>query len=63
MTEKLFLDGYRVLDIGNLDMEYEWYLHQDRYKEKIPKHEITGEEANKSAGYHEYLAQIKKRIV
>ena len=63
LTEKLFLEGYRVLDIGNLDMEYEWYLHQAKYKEKVPKHDIVGEEANKNAGYHEYLAQIKKRIV
>ena len=63
LTEKLFLEGYRVLDIGNLDMEYEWYLHQAKYKEKVPKHDIVGEEANKNAGYHEYLAQIKKRII
>ena len=63
LTEKLFLEGYRVLDIGNLDMEYEWYLHQAKYKEKVPKHDIVGEEANKNAGYHEYIAQIKKMIV
>lgn len=63
LVEKLFLEGYRALDIGNLDMEYEWYLHQAKHKEKIPKHDIIGEEANKNAGYHEYLAQIKKRIV
>lgn len=63
LAEKLFLEGYRVLDIGNLDMEYEWYLHQAEHKEKIPKHDIIGEEANRNAGYHEYLAQIKKRIV
>lgn len=62
LVEKLFLEGYRALDIGNLDMEYEWYLHQAKYKEKVPKHDIIGEEANKNAGYHEYLAQIKKRI-
>lgn len=62
LVEKLFLEGYRALDIGNLDMEYEWYLHQAKYKEKVPKHDIIGEEANKNAGYHAYLAQIKKRI-
>ena len=62
LVEKLFLEGYRALDIGNLDMEYEWYLHQAKEKEKIPKHDMIGEEANKNAGYHEYLAQIKKRI-
>lgn len=63
LVEKLFLEGYRALDIGNLDMEYEWYLHQAKDKEKVPKHDIIGEEANKNAGYYEYLAQIKKRII
>lgn len=63
LAEKLFLEGYRVLDIGNLDMEYEWYLHQAKYKEKVPKHDIIGEEANREAGYHEYLSQIKKKII
>ena len=62
LVEKLFLEGYRALDIGNLDMEYEWYLHQAKHKEKVPKHDIVGEEANRNAGYHEYLAQIKKRV-
>lgn len=63
LAEKLFLEGYRVLDIGNLDMEYEWYLHQAKYKEKVPKHDIIGEEANRDAGYHEYLAQIKRKVI
>ena len=62
LAEKLFLEGYRVLDIGNLDMEYEWYLHQAEFKEKIPKHDVIGEEANRKAGYHEYLAQIKRQV-
>lgn len=63
LAERLYLEGYRALDIGNLDMEYEWYLHQAKQKEKVPKHDIIGEEANRDAGYLEYLAQIKKRIV
>lgn len=62
LVEKLFLEGYRALDIGNLDMEYEWYLHGADTKEKIPKHSVIGEEANRDAGYHEYLAQIRKRV-
>lgn len=62
IAEQLFLEGYRALDIGHLDMEYEWYLHRATTKEKIPKHDIVGEEANQNAGYHEYLAQIKRRI-
>lgn len=63
LVEKLFLEGYRALDIGHLDMEYEWYLHQTKAKEKIPKHDVIGEEANRNAGYHEYLAQIKRRVI
>ncbi|MDE5932348.1 MAG: GT-D fold domain-containing protein [Lachnospiraceae bacterium] len=63
LAERLFLDGYRVLDIGNLDMEYEWYLRGAKYKEKLAKHEVVGEEANQKAGYQEYLAQIKKKII
>lgn len=62
LAEKLFLEGYRVLDIGNLDMEYEWYLNHAKRKEPLPKHEIIGEKANKEAGYAEYLRQIKRYI-
>ncbi|MCM1174338.1 MAG: GT-D fold domain-containing glycosyltransferase [Blautia sp.] len=62
LAEKLFLEGYRALDIGNLDMEYEWYLGGAKGKEKLAKHDIVGEEANRKAGYDAYLAQIKKQI-
>lgn len=62
LVEKLLLEGYRALDIGNLDMEYEWYLQQAKGKEKVRKHDIVGEEANRKAGYGAYLAQIRKRI-
>lgn len=62
LTERLFLEGYRVLDIGNLDMEYEWYLGRAKNKEAIAKHDITDVEANRLAGYEEYLDQIKVRI-
>ncbi len=54
--------GYRVIDIGNLDMEYEWFLHGAEGKEEIPKHHIIGEEANEAAGYQEYLGQIYRSI-
>lgn len=62
LAEELFLKGYRVLDIGNLDMEYEWYLNGALTKQPIPKHQIIGEEANRMAGYGEYLSQIKWQI-
>lgn len=62
VAEALFLEGYRVLDIGNLDMEYEWYLCGASEKEPIPKHDVIGIEANQKAGYQTYLNQIVKRI-
>lgn len=58
LVEEMFLKGYRVIDIGNLDMEYEWFLRKAVKKEPIPKHSIVGEEANRKAGYEEYLSQI-----
>ena len=62
LTEKLFLEGYRALDIGNLDMEYEWYTRRAIGKEPVLKHSITGIEENEKAGYHQYLEQVQKRI-
>ena len=61
-TERMFLKGYRVLDIGHLDMEYEWYLKKVKQKEPIPKHDVVGQSANEEKGYQEYLGQIKKII-
>lgn len=58
LTEDLFLKGYRVIDIGNLDMEYEWYLKKAGDKMGVEKHGIVGEQANREAGYFEYLQQI-----
>lgn len=63
LTETLFYEGYRVIDIGNLDMEYEWFLQGAQKKEKLAKHELIGIEANERACYFEYLDQIKARIV
>lgn len=59
LVEELFLKGYRVLDIGNLDMEYEWFLQRAEWKTPLKKHQITGREENEAAGYYDYLAQIK----
>lgn len=58
LAADLFESGYRVIDIGNLDMEYEWYLRKAEDKPKIEKHQIIGEEANRKAGYTGYLQQI-----
>lgn len=58
LTADLFAMGYRVIDIGNLDMEYEWFLRKADDKPQIEKHRIIGKEANIKAGYTEYMQQI-----
>ena len=63
LAEALFLKGYRVIDIGNLDIEYEWYLHKAKEKVFYDKYLMESIEDNMKAGYSKYLAQIKQRIV
>ena len=63
LVSDLAREGYRAIDIGNLDLEYEWYLRKDEQKGEIEKHNVIGVEANEEAGYFEYLSQIKKQIV
>lgn len=55
LTEK----GYRALDIGNLDTEYSLYLMNASSKMIMGKHLIRGVEANKKAGFTQYLKEIK----
>lgn len=62
LAVELFRQGYRVLDIGNLDMEYEWFVRRAPGKIKLEKHEFVSEEANREAGYTAYLEQIKVRV-
>lgn len=64
LAVELFQRGYRVLDIGNMDMEYEWYLRQAPDKVTLEKHSIVGDEANRQAAardeaYARYLEQVK----
>lgn len=64
LAVELFQRGYRVLDIGNMDMEYEWYLREAPDKMTLAKHSIAGEEANRQAAAHDeayarYLEQVK----
>lgn len=64
VAAELFQRGYRVLDIGNMDMEYEWYLRKTPDKIPLEKHSVVGEEANREAaahdaGYGKYLEQVK----
>ncbi len=62
LAADLFGRGYRVLDIGNLDMEYEWFVTRSPGKRKLAKHDLVAEEANRAAGHTAYLEQIKVRI-
>lgn len=64
LAAELFRRGYRVLDIGNMDMEYEWYLRKTPDKISLEKHSVVGEEANRQAAAHDaayanYLGQVK----
>jgi glycosyltransferase family protein len=60
----LFKKGYRVLDIGNMDLEYEWFVRQTEDKIPLEKYDIVGEAANRARAqsdpdYAAYLAQVK----
>lgn len=64
LAVELYRKGYRVLDIGNMDMEYEWYLRKAPDKMPLEKHRVTGEETNRQAAAHDaayarYLEQVK----
>ena len=58
IADDLFRTGRRVIDIGNLDMEYEWFLRKAADKVKLEKHKIVGEEANRQAGYDTYWDEV-----
>lgn len=51
-------EGYRALDIGSLDMEYQWYMMKATEKCHPPKKNCVTIEQDKAAGYYEYLEQI-----
>jgi len=59
----LFEQGYRAIDIGNLDMEYEWFLEKaDGKGSKHPKRDIIGLDANREAGFDKYISEVAKSI-
>ena len=62
MVSDLAREGYRALDIGNLDLEYEWFLRRAADKIEIRKNSVMGKTADEQAGYHEFLLQVKERI-
>lgn len=62
LVSDLAREGYRALDIGNLDLEYEWFLRRAADKIEIRKNSVMGKTADEQAGYHEFLLQVKERI-
>lgn len=62
LAQDLYHAGRRVIDIGNLDMEYEWFLKKATEKIKLQKHTIWGEKANREAGFGAYWDEVKKMI-
>ncbi len=60
----LFLAGYRVLDIGHIDMEYEMYLRQEPILTKV-KYKYFNEINERSPEDYsdpQYLGQIIAKI-
>lgn len=58
LVADLVENGYRAIDIGNLDMEYDWFLAGATTKLHPPKHDCKTREDNLNAGYVSYLEQI-----
>lgn len=62
LTAELSARGYRAIDIGNLDMEYDWFLMGTDKKEHPKKHDYRTVEENIQAGYQKYVDQISHII-
>jgi glycosyltransferase family protein len=61
----LFLLGYRVLDVGHIDMEYEMFLRKAKKQEKVPYkyfneiHERSPEDCRDEKYLSQIIAVIK----
>lgn len=62
LTVDLHRLGYRLIDVGSLDMEYGWFCEGAKEKCRVLKHEIHTREENEAAGYFDYLNQILTTI-
>ncbi len=61
----LFREGYQALDIGHIDLEYEWYLHGGGKRCEVKgkyNNEYTGGELVEDIEDADYLAQIAATI-
>lgn len=57
--------GYQALDIGHLDLEYEWYLMGTNTKVNIPHkyvNEVCGGEVVSDCNDENYISQIVSNI-
>ena len=66
LAHDLHKDGYQAIDIGHIDIEYEWYLLQATQKVKIKNkyiNEVTDGNNVLDINDEEYLNQIIKRII
>lgn len=58
--------GYQAIDIGHIDIEYEWFLKREKYKVQI-KNKFVNEAINKMDIYdiknEEYNSQIVNKII
>lgn len=52
-------NNYRALDIGNLDMEYYWYLEGVDFKKHPPKRDYKLMDKNITVEFEKYLSEIK----
>ena len=65
LTYDLYKKGYRVIDTGNLDIEYEWFKRSAQKKIKIPgkyTSEVAGGRIVEDIKDPAYLSQIIKHI-
>lgn len=66
LVYELAMNGYQALDIGNIDIEYEWYLRGAKEKVKIPgkfTSEAKGGRSVEDIFDTAYQSQIIKKIL
>lgn len=66
LAYELALKGYQAVDIGNIDVEYEWYLRGAKTKVKVPgkyTSEAVGGRIVENIHDAEYDSQIIKKII
>lgn len=59
LVKDLVDNGYRAIDIGNLDMEYYWFCEKVNYKKHPPKRDYTVDNAGQNEDFLKYLSEIK----